>query len=156
FPLSLRRFFPMLSWLKSVRRLLGSLVFRDRLSISTRRSRSSRPRVEELEPRWVPTTLTWNGPAAGLWDNAANWDRKEAPKNGDTLIFTGVGGKDTNSTDNITGLALERLIVKPGYQSTITLNKSLIVNSNATIEGGQFAKGDATTLVLGADNQTLN
>jgi len=62
--------------------------------------------LEPLETRIAPATLTWDGSASNLWNNAANWDTNTIPDDGDILIFPDAALNKTNS-NNIAGLLLD-------------------------------------------------
>src|SRR5262245_9451492 len=69
-----------------------------------------KPRVEQLEDRLAPATLTWVGDVAGNsnWNaNVAgntNWSGNATPTNLDTLIFDGTAtGNFTNNNDTTAG-----------------------------------------------------
>ncbi len=48
-----------------------------------------RPRLEELENRLVPATITWMGGAAGIWSTVANWSTGTLPGAGDDVVIDG-------------------------------------------------------------------
>src|SRR5437899_6960463 len=54
--------------------------------------RTFNPRLEQLEDRFAPATVTWIGPATGGdWDTAANWSAGSAPATGDDVqISSGI------------------------------------------------------------------
>ena len=53
---------------------------------STRR-RARHPRLESLETRITPSTMTWTGATSGNWMTASNWSSNTAPQPGDDLVF---------------------------------------------------------------------
>src|SRR5262245_32257288 len=46
-----------------------------------------RLRVEELEDRLVPATVTWINPAGGDWNTAVNWSTGAVPGPSDDVII---------------------------------------------------------------------
>ena len=51
----------------------------------TPRRASFRPRLEGLEDRAVPATVTWVNPAGGDWDTPANWSTGAVPSAADDV-----------------------------------------------------------------------
>jgi hypothetical protein len=85
----------------------------------------ARPRVEPLEGRLVPATVTWVGGASGTWATAADWSTGALPGSGDDVIINGpvtvthAAGSDTIHT----------LSVGPGATLQITGNSSLATSA---------------------------
>ncbi len=107
-----------------------------------------------LEDRCVPATITWNGPANGLWSAGANWVGGVAPQNEDSVKFD-PGTKDTTSKDDV-ALNLDHLIVVAGYTSKITLDAALSVASSSTIAGGKFVNATNGSLILATTADTVS
>jgi len=108
---------------------------------SPRRKGRKRPELEALGLRIVPAnTLHWDGPAGGFWSVAANWKENIAPVagNGDSLIFDNIPGTcaNTSSVDDIQGLTIGSLTLNSAYSATLSLNQSLEVDGNVTIQPG--------------------
>jgi VCBS repeat-containing protein len=106
-------------WLRQlVRQLFGPARRRRR----SRPKPPRRPRMEALELRTLPATITWANPAGGSWQTAANWSPAQVPVNGDTVVIP-----DLNN---------------PGADLTITYNggtttlASLTAGENLTVSGG--------------------
>jgi autotransporter-associated beta strand protein len=65
-------------------------------------------RLEPLEARIAPATLTWDGSADNLWSNSANWDTNTVPQDGDSLVFPAFVPNKNNIND-LVGLELASL-----------------------------------------------
>lgn len=91
--------------------------------------------VEPLETRITPATLTWDGSASNLWNNAANWDLNQVPADGDTLVFPEAAANLIN-TNNVSGLDLVAIqMFGPNYViggNALTISGGI----SADIEGG--------------------
>jgi hypothetical protein len=123
-----------------VNRILEQL--RDSFRLPPRRARS-RPQLEGLERREVPTAITWK-PTVGVdFNNGNNWVLTAntavvwgtAPAAGDDLTFNGgVSNAGSNITANAT---VNSLNVQAGYTGTIsTLTLTLSVSGNCNLAGG--------------------
>src|SRR5262245_6944327 len=112
------------------------------------------PRLEPLEDRTVLAVYTWIGKGADSnWTTYQNWATVDAAGEthaltaarpftaADTFAFTSLS-KNANSIDNISGLTIGTLNVRPGYTGAITLAKDLTLTNGgllgdaATIQGG--------------------
>jgi fibronectin-binding autotransporter adhesin len=102
-----------------------------------------RPRIEELEGRWLPSTLHWIGghssttdPQGSHWSDPLNWAENKAPVNGQDLVFA----RGQPSLDDIAGLRL----------GMITLQNGVTVNGGAgvslTLTGGVTSIGGGASL----------
>src|SRR5262245_39363697 len=62
-------------------------------------------RVELLESRDAPATLTWTGAAGTTWSNSGNWTPSGVPSaTNNTLNFNSTGTTSFTSTNDIAGL----------------------------------------------------
>src|SRR5947209_4070506 len=59
--------------------------------VSFRRRSSSRPVLELLEDRAVPSTVYWTGAQDNNWDNPVNWSSGSAPTASDDVIVNQTG-----------------------------------------------------------------
>jgi hypothetical protein len=66
-------------WTRQLRRRLAALA--------SPRRRRTRPRLEALEDRVVPSTVAWVNPAGGSWNTAANWSTGAVPGAGDDVVI---------------------------------------------------------------------
>src|SRR5436305_1633453 len=64
--------------------LIGT--FRRTRPVRTRARRSRVLGLERLEPRENPATVTFIGPAGGLWSDPTNWDTGELPGPEDVAV----------------------------------------------------------------------
>src|ERR1043166_7899703 len=101
--------------------------------------RHFRPRVEQLEYRVTPATLTWTGTVDGLWSHAGNWSTSDVthpvPQNGDAVVLPAGAVNRTQSDDLSLSLA-SLTFLDVGYSISgqqITLgNLSVTLSSPAT------------------------
>jgi hypothetical protein len=64
----------------------------------------SKPRLESLEGRLLPTARIWSGLApTDHWTSDSNWVGGVAPKPGDDLIFPTTASQKTNTNDFSSG-----------------------------------------------------
>jgi fibronectin-binding autotransporter adhesin len=73
-------------------------------SIRRKKHFAAAVRLEVLEDRFAPATLTWQG-GAGNFSDATKWSPSAVPADGDTLIFDGTGGAATATNDLAAGLS---------------------------------------------------
>src|SRR6516225_8000083 len=72
---------------------------------------SFRPRLQVLEDRTVPATVSWSNPAGGDWSVASNWSTGTLPgPNDDVVIDSPISGatitRGSGSTDSIHSLTV--------------------------------------------------
>src|ERR1700722_10900832 len=67
-----------------------------KLFFSPRKRPSLRLRIEQLEERTLPSTVTWINPNEGAWDVGTNWSTGAVPGSGDDAVIS------TSSTATIT------------------------------------------------------
>ncbi len=91
-------------------------------------TRGTRLRVETLEDRAVPATVTWdNGGGTFNWSEAANWNNNIAPVNGDTVVLIG----NYTTFQDIPGLVLNQIQFTNSSAATLTLNTPLGIDGVA-------------------------
>jgi hypothetical protein len=102
-------------------------------------------RVEECEPRVVPSDFTWNCPAniTGNWSNAAYWIQNgvqpssRAPSITDDVTFpAGTGDCNFSQTGNAGAYTLT---INAGYGMLSVLNGNLEVLNGGTMAGGRVS-----------------
>jgi hypothetical protein len=111
-----------------------------------------RPRLEALEDRATPATITWVNPAGGPWDVPANWDLGRTPQPDDDVVigrlnFGAVvdhaGGDDTvrsvSSPFDVGTLAVTDL-------SSLTVTGSVNVPTLSADTGGAVTANNTGTL----------
>src|SRR5205085_2322936 len=59
-----------------------------------------RPRVEPLEDRTVPSTVTWTNPSGGDWDTPGNWSGGAVPGAGDDVVISQPGAVTITHAQN--------------------------------------------------------
>jgi hypothetical protein len=117
-----------------IRRLFSRIRYDN--SASTRQLRrrcNSALQLEVLEARALPAIYNWLGTVSGAWDNANNWNPNTGYPNSsaDAASLGSVGAGCTNNItyDGAVSGALGRLTTAVGFTGTLTLNKSLHVDS---------------------------
>jgi autotransporter-associated beta strand protein len=113
-----------------------------------RRAPRRRPRLEILEDRLAPATLTWNGSQDGNWNTKvgeggvfeSNWTNSDGtntgaiPQSGDQLFFP-LGKPNESNTNNISGLSVQSITFGSGSGSYSISGNSLSVTGNITDQG---------------------
>ena len=144
--------------------------FRRRLSARPQPFR--RLRVEQLEDRTTPATITWTNPASGNWGTAANWDLNRAPAAGDDVVIPDLGTtgpsltvtliddtwtvRSVTSAENVT-LARATLTLSGGTK-TVSVSGKLLLGGGGVLKGATISSGvneanggglDAATIAAG-------
>src|SRR5258708_797353 len=107
-----------------LRRVLNQLC--DLVPFRTRLRKLSRRlplRLEVLEDRTLPATITWINAAGGSWHTAANWDLNRTPTTGDDVVIPDLGAAGPNIT------------IAYSTGTTTALN-SVTSPENVTLSGG--------------------
>jgi hypothetical protein len=120
---------------------------------------SFRPELCPLEDRVTPANTTWVGSGMGngaLWSVAANWSNG-IPGPTDVAILDGTPGigANTNSTMDLGGVGayhVGKLVMKAGYNSTITLGTANLVLDILDIRSAGTIKGTKHLVI----NQSTN
>jgi hypothetical protein len=103
----------------NVRQALAKL-FRTDGARTVRRPRPTRPTLELLEARCVPTNNnSWIGPAGGLWSTGANWSLGRPPISDDWISFDQA---NTSSEDDIPNLTVQNISTPSNFTGTITID----------------------------------
>jgi autotransporter-associated beta strand protein len=124
-----------MSWVESVRRLLGIPSSANR---KARRASPARLSLTPLEERTVPTVVTWDGGGGdNNWTTATNWVGDVAPVAGDDLVFDASGSQVVNNNDFATGTSFRSITVSgPGYDlngNAIDLTDGFTVTAGADV-----------------------
>lgn len=126
----------------NVRKALAKL-FRKEGARTVRRHRPTRPTLELLEARCVPTNSNyWIGPAGGLWSTGDNWSLGRPPISDDWILFDSA---NTSSEDDLQSLTVQNISTPSNFTGTITIDggNSLTSSTDFVAYGG---------LVLGASS----
>jgi hypothetical protein len=116
-----------------------------------------RPRVEHLEDRLAPATVTWVGGASGNWGLASNWSAAALPGGGDDVVISGTvtvthgAGSDTvNSISLGAGAALQ--VTGNSFISANSFSNagSVLVGAGSTLVAAYTQTGGTTTLQGGS------
>jgi fibronectin-binding autotransporter adhesin len=105
--------------------------------------RGYRPRLEALEDRTAPATLTWQGDLNGNWGAGTvgvdtNWDTNTLPQSGDILFFSQPPGANKTNTNDIPNLDLLELhVFGPDY----VVNVNSLTVESLSIFGGTVDSG---------------
>lgn len=105
-------------------------------------------RLEALEDRCVPASVTWIGPDGGDWDTAANWSTGNVPGATDDVSITTPGLTVVHSqfiADTIASLTATEAITISGGSLTINNDSSV---TDLTLSGGTLA-ADGTVAITG-------
>jgi RHS repeat-associated protein len=105
------------------------------------------PRIEMLEGRLAPATLTWTGLGTTTnWSEAANWSTGKVPTSADTVVFDGTSGKNATVDAAFAG-TVRNLAINTGYTGAVALNRNLNLLGAFSQTAGTFAE-QANTLTL--------
>ncbi|MBV9125565.1 MAG: hypothetical protein JO112_19625, partial [Planctomycetes bacterium] len=104
-------------------------------------------RLEALEPRLAPATITWNNPAGGDWGVAGNWKGGVLPGSGDDVVIPNLAAGITiihsTGTDTVKSLTASEGVTLTG--GTLTVTGNLQVSGGVlTLQGGTLAGATAT------------
>jgi hypothetical protein len=121
----------------------------------TRKPRSRRLVLEQLEDRLTPTSNVWIGPESGNWSNANYWSLGHVPTSSEDLTFGGPGSANTDSVDDISSLTVQNVVSTFDFTSTVSIGSgdgtaiSLQSLSSFTSYGGLVLNKGATLSVTG-------
>lgn len=122
--------------------------------------------MEALEDRLAPATYIWNGPNAGLWSVAANWNDLNGnayanpPGQNDDLVFNATANTDSQADiATIHGLRLDdgynhTVNLDPLPQNTLTISGSLSIKSGTLFATLNQALGIVQRELLLSTNAT--
>ena len=134
-------------WFAWIDGLLPAQIRRSRSS--TRSAKGARPRVESLEDRLAPATVTWNIAGSGSWNVANNWSPARVPTSTDTAVI------NTVSAATITITAGEQVLsVTTASTDTLSITGGgLTVTSGTSTLSGPLSMTGGT---LTANGSTVN
>jgi fibronectin-binding autotransporter adhesin len=155
-------------FLNLLRRMVKRHCGASRRPAQRSRALSVKPRLELLEDRTMPTTITWVSSGSGLWDSSLAWDLHRAPMAGDDVVIATQGITVTHRAGADT---VQSVSVSNG--STLDLTFSLgafldisggTVSGSGTIKlsGGVLRNATVASTITGTnaggelDNVTLN
>src|SRR5262249_50989301 len=93
--------------------------------------------LERLEDRVTPAANVWQGPANGLWSDAANWSLGHTPTTTDTLTFN-----STDTNNSVADLAVTVAgVTLTGYTGQVSQNTGATVTIGT---GGSFSQDNGT------------
>src|SRR5262249_1236152 len=103
---------------------------------------------------------TWTGGCSALWSQACNWSDNTVPGADDTVIFDAVSQNRSATVDAGFGGSIRDLLIRPEWNSTLTLNRSLAVTGNSewaagTITGTDVLTNAGTLTLLGNADKNL-
>ena len=108
----------------------------------------AQPRLQVLEDRVLPSTVTWTNPNGGDWDTASNWSTGAVPGAADYVVINLSGITITHSA------AVADAINSLNSEANISISGgSLAMASTSTITGGLSISGGTLT---GAGNLTVD
>jgi hypothetical protein len=100
-----------------------------------------RPRIETLEDRTVPSTVTWINPSGGDWNTPANWSTGATPTATDDVVIdvgpnTLTVSHTSSAIDEVHSLRSEvALLVSAG---SLSLQSPSLIDNTLTVTGGTF------------------
>jgi autotransporter-associated beta strand protein len=125
-----------------------------------RRAPRRRPRLEILEDRLAPATLTWNGSVDSAWGDStvtvgptSNWTNSNGtntgaiPHNGDDLVFP-AGAANLSNTNNISGLSVRSITFKSGSLAPYNISGNSLTVTGSITDQGATVGGNTLTLPL--------
>jgi hypothetical protein len=110
---------------------------------------SFRPRLEGLEGRLAPATITWSNPAGGLWNAGGNWSGGAVPGPADDAVIgalnAGAAVTHASGADAVHSLALSSALkVTSGSALTAAAGFTLNLSGSLTADtGGVFTADGA-------------
>jgi hypothetical protein len=133
-------------WLRRLLLLLSRPARRDRRPAPRRRPPRPRLRLEGLEGRVVPATVSWSNPAGGAWNTAANWSTGHLPGAADDVVIDVPGpvtithATGTDAVHSLTTGGTDTLVVSGG---TLSIASTSPLNGPLTLSGGTISgKGE--------------
>jgi hypothetical protein len=116
-------------------------LLRRLLAVQTRRSlpvarRAFRPRLESLEDRTVPSTVTWISTQSGDWADGSNWSSGSQPTAADDVIIDQPGVTVTHSsgTDSVHSLTNSADLALAG--GSLSVATTIEVDGTLELGGG--------------------
>jgi hypothetical protein len=114
------------------------------------RRRGYHPRLEALEDRALPSTVTWINPAGGAWETASNWSTGGLPGPADDVVISNLNSNvvithasDTTSIHSLTVSTTQGSISLSG--GSLTLGSSSTINDALNFSSGTITgPGDLT------------
>ena len=99
-----------------------------------------RPRLDLLEDRTLPSTVTWINAAGGDWDTPANWDANRVPNLADDAVINLTGITVTHATSaNDSARRLQSAAALSISSGTLSLATASTIDSMLTLSGGTLA-----------------
>ena len=155
------------NWLSLVKRCLcGAGHSRNRMVRRPsfwKSSQFSPLRIEQLEARLMLSTVTWNNPAGGNWDVAANWTDQSnqthhVPGSGDDVQISTtaaatvtIQGNDVESVHSLTTAANDTLSFNGG---SLSVGVSSTLNGNLSLSSGTLNVASGAVLTLAGTAST--
>jgi hypothetical protein len=105
------------------------------------------PQLEILEDRTVPTTIMWNNPAGGNFDDLNNWNPKQVPAGDDVAVINTAA----NATISIlSGESFNVQAVTTGSHSTLSIAGALTVTTGTSTLSGPLTVTNGELMVSGS------
>ena len=154
--------FRLRSWVRKLSHQLSLPAPRIRRPRTYPPGKRVQPRLEDLEPLMLLSTVTWTGAAGdNNWDTGGNWSTGNTPGAGDDAVIN-VASPTTIThsaavTDTINSLTSNAAIVLSG--GTLNVNTTLNDSAGLTLQGGTLGNAtvqSGTTLTGTAAGGTLS
>jgi hypothetical protein len=120
-----------------------------------------RPRLEALEDRVVPSTVTWVHPGDGDWSVGANWSTGATPgTNDDVVINLDLTVTHSSGSDSVRSLTVSKgaLALTGGsvaFSSTATVDSALLIAGGTLNLLNKDLDGGGTTTVTSDGSWTI-
>jgi len=135
-------------------------------STTRRRNQRFRPKLQALEDRFAPATISWTNPLGGNWGTPSNWDANRVPTASDDVIINQTGISITHSfgIDSVRSLTSQAAVDISGGSLTLgtalsqindtltTSGDGTLVLNNATLSGSGAVFNQGTLLAEGSSN----
>lgn len=134
------------AWLRQFARKLISQPVRTYRHTSTKVNL----RLDEIEERVVPATVTWINAAGGSWNTGTNWSTGSVPTASDDVVIPDLGTAGVTLTVTISS-SVQATSVTTAENLTLNANQALTVTGNIAVNGGAtIAIGGSAALEFNA------
>ena len=114
---------------------------------------SHRPRIQQLECRLTPSTITWTGAnhlVDNNWSDGLNWSGGVIPGSTDTVDFTNNASVKSFTSNVDAAFTIAGLTIDGSWGGTINVNSALTDSGNFQLSSGSFNETAAVSIAGGA------
>ena len=144
----------MKEWTRKAMSSIKSAL-REARSPAARQQRRALLRLQELEKRDCPSTVTWTGPDGGNWTTPGNWSTGTVPAATDDVVFNGSYSQGSCYVTNGSNSQLANSITLQGaYQGTLHLGQSYptgVGPGGVELDGGAIEQDSGQPIYDGGD-----